>query len=218
VIVVFPNYGVISIYASENGGEDWAPVSGNLEENIDGSGCGPSVRWVSILYVEDRPIYFAGTSVGLFSTMDLDGMNTIWAQEGASTIGNVVIDMIDVRQSDGYVVVGTHGNGVYSTYLTELPSGIEEVEIHPNTFELSQNYPNPFNSKTIINYEIPITSYVELNIYDILGQKVTTLVSERHQAGYHRVEWDADQISSGVYYYLMKASEFQDVKKMILLK
>lgn len=218
VIVVFSNYGVLSIYASENGGEDWTPVSGNLEENIDGTGCGPSVRWVSILYVEDKPIYFSGTSIGLFSTMELDGMNTIWAQEGASTIGNIVIDMIDVRQSDGFVVVGTHGNGVYSTYLTELPSGIEEVVSYPNTFKLSQNYPNPFNPGTVISYQLPVTSDVVLVVYNTLGQKVATLVSERQKAGYHRVEWDAGHVSSGVYYYLIKAGEYQDVKKMILLK
>jgi hypothetical protein len=81
-----------------------------------------------------------------------------------------------------------------------------------------QNFPNPFNPKTIIRYELPITNDVELSVYNLLGQKVTTLVNERKQAGYHQVEWDAGQFSSGVYYYRIEAGEFQDMKKMILLR
>jgi len=115
VMVVLPNFGVISIFASEDGGDSWKAVSGNLEENYDGTGCGPSVRWVSIL-------------------------------------GNVVVDMIDVRQSDGYVVVGTHGNGVYSTYVTDVPSGLENTTEYPENFKLYPAYPNPYNASTTIRF------------------------------------------------------------------
>ena len=73
-------------------------------------------------------------------------------------------------------------------------------------FRLSQNYPNPFNPKTIINYELPARSEgglmmndVELSVYNLLGQKVATLVSERQEAGYHQVEWDGSGFASGVY-------------------
>lgn len=122
LLVVYPNYGIISIYASGDGGQHWVGVAGNLEESSDGSGSGPSVRWVAVLYVQDHPVYFAGTSVGLFSTTSLNGMSTVWIKEGGTAIGNVVVDMIDVRQSDGYVAVGTHGNGVYTTTVTSLPA------------------------------------------------------------------------------------------------
>ena len=118
LLVVFANYGVISIFASNDGGQHWAPVAGNLEEHPDGSGSGPSVRWVAILYVDNAPVYFAGTSVGLFSTTGLNAMSTVWVKEGGTAIGNVVVDMVDVRQSDGYVAVGTHGNGVFTAYVT----------------------------------------------------------------------------------------------------
>jgi hypothetical protein len=117
LLLVYPNYEVISIFASEDAGITWTPIAGNLEEYTDGSGAGPSVRWVSILYVEDHPFYFAATSAGLFSTSKLAGMSTFWIQEGTKTFGNVVVDMVDVRQSDGTIVVGTHGNGVYSATL-----------------------------------------------------------------------------------------------------
>jgi len=88
----------------------------------------------------------------------------------------------------------------------------------PFKFTLKQNYPNPFNPKTIINYELPITNDVDLSIYNLLGQKVVTLVSEKQKAGYHQVEWNASGFASGIYYYSIKAGEFQDVKKMVLLR
>jgi hypothetical protein len=99
------------------------------------------------------------------------------------------------------------------------PTSIEDSEIlTPLAFELTQNYPNPFNPKTDINYELPITNYVDLSVYNLLGQKVATLVNEQQKAGYHQVEWDASGFSSGIYYYKIEAGEFQDVKKMVLLR
>ena len=85
-------------------------------------------------------------------------------------------------------------------------------------FELGSNYPNPFNPKTQISYQLPVVSDVELNIYNILGQKVATLISERQAAGSYDVEWDASGFSSGTYIYRIEAGVFQDVKKMILIK
>jgi hypothetical protein len=88
----------------------------------------------------------------------------------------------------------------------------------PGTFGLNQNYPNPFNPTTFINYELPITNDVELSIYNLIGQKIVTLVKESQRAGYHQVEWDASGFASGVYYYRIEAGEFVDVKKMILIR
>jgi len=220
VMVAFPNYGAISICYSEDGGNSWTPVSGNLEENPDGSGDGPSVRWISILYVEDKPIYFAGTSVGLFSTINLDGMNTVWVQEGASSIGNVVIDMIDVRQSDGFVVVGTHGNGVYSTHVTQHPSDIEEEASGSPiaSFALHPAYPNPFNATTTIRFSLPKQGVAKLKVYNVLGQEVSTLVDEHLQAGEHQVQWRADKVASGTYIVRLSFENYSETQKVLLLK
>ena len=101
------------------------------------------------------PIYLVGTSTGLYSTSILDGDKTVWTQEGEATIGNVVVDMMDVRQSDGYVVVGTHGNGAFSTAIVtgaEEPSGNAAAGLR-----LEQNYPNPVASATTIRFTIPST-------------------------------------------------------------
>jgi hypothetical protein len=104
-------------------------------------------------------------------------------------------------------------------------SDIGENRTTPLGFYLSQNYPNPFNPKTIIKYELParsegglITNYVNLSIYNTLGEKVAKLVSERQQAGSHQAIWDASGFASGVYYYRLEVGEFRDVKKMVLLK
>jgi hypothetical protein len=88
----------------------------------------------------------------------------------------------------------------------------------PAKFELSQNYPNPFNPTTIINYELQITNDVELTIYNVLGEKVKTLVSENQAVGSHSIEWDASDLASGIYYYELRTSDFRDVKKMVLMK
>jgi hypothetical protein len=99
------------------------------------------------------------------------------------------------------------------------PAGLSsDTDILPNRYELSKNYPNPFNPTTIINYELPITNYVDLSIYNLLGQRITFLVNDRQQAGHHQVEWDASGFPSGIYYYRIKAGDFQDVKKMVLLR
>jgi len=88
----------------------------------------------------------------------------------------------------------------------------------PGVFALHQNYPNPFNPVTMINYQLPNVSVVELSVFNLLGQKVATLVSKKQNAGYHQVEWDASHLPSGVYFYRLQTGGYVDVKKLIFLK
>ena len=100
-----------------------------------------------------------------------------------------------------------------------LPSKISDSTHQiPEGFKLEQNYPNPFNPRTYINYRLQIASNVELSIYNLRGQRVAVLVSEKQQAGYHHTQWDAHGFASGIYYYIMKAGDFQEIKKMVLLQ
>ncbi len=113
IVVAFSNYNVESIYHTTNGGKSWTPISGNLEDG-NASGNGPSVRSVAILKTPTQTTYFAGTSTGLYSTNQLNGNKTQWQQESINKIGTAIIDMIAVRR-DGFIVAGSHGNGVFST-------------------------------------------------------------------------------------------------------
>nr|NIM98287.1 T9SS type A sorting domain-containing protein [candidate division Zixibacteria bacterium] len=99
----------------------------------------------------------------------------------------------------------------------------EAEESRPESFSLSQNYPNPFNPQTQIKYALPEDCDVKLTIYNLLGQKVRVLVDEHQSAGYKRVHWDGKDerghdLASGIYFCKIRAGEFTDAKKMILIK
>ncbi len=114
VVIVISNYNVRSVWQSVDGGASWSSISGNLEENPDGTGNGPSVRAVAIMPDDEGGnYYFVGTSVGLYMTQTLDGDNTVWTQQSPDVIGQVVVSWITTRPIDGTVAVSTHGNGVF---------------------------------------------------------------------------------------------------------
>ena len=93
----------------------------------------------------------------------------------------------------------------------------------PNSFKLGQNYPNPFNAITTIKYELPVRAKVQLTIFNILGQEVKTLLNEQKDPGFHKIYWDGKNnlgipVASSMYIYQIKAGNFIDTKKMVLLK
>lgn len=119
ILVTFSNYGIPSIFYTSDGGANWDDVSGNLEENTDGTGSGPSVRSATILGNGDK--FFVGTSTGLYSTTSLTGGTVTWVQENSEGIGEVVVEHLVSRMSDGLVLAGTHGNGIYSANFEVTP-------------------------------------------------------------------------------------------------
>ena len=88
----------------------------------------------------------------------------------------------------------------------------------PLTFTLNQNYPNPFNPTTIISYAVPEQSFVSLKVYNVLGKEVASLVNNQVEAGIHKVNFNASNLSSGIYFYTIKAGKFTATKKLMLLK
>ena len=93
----------------------------------------------------------------------------------------------------------------------------------PQSYTLNQNYPNPFNPETEISFQIPSATYTSLKIFNILGQEVKTLVDEHREAGHYTVSWSGrdefgKEVTSGIYFYTLKAGEFTDTKRMLLLK
>jgi hypothetical protein len=85
-------------------------------------------------------------------------------------------------------------------------------------FHLEQNYPNPFNPSTTIQFRVPNSSFVNLKVYDILGREVATLVNEEKPAGNYEVEFNANDLSSGIYFYTLKAGKYLQTRKLILMK
>ena len=124
----------------------------------------------------------------------------------------------------------TMGDTIVITYDAPLQAGVDEFtfqntiagieeEIISATFSLNQNYPNPFNPITTIRFTLPERSNVQLNVYNILGQKIATLINNEMNSGQHSVLFNGVGLSSGVYFYILKVDEkFYETKKMILLK
>jgi hypothetical protein len=109
-------------------------------------------------------------------------------------------------------------------FLGMTQTGIEDQDvILPDEYILYQNYPNPFNPATTIRFGLPEKSNVHLEIFDILGRQVVTLADKPMEAGYHEIIWDSrnrsgGEVSTGVYFYRLKAGEFNSIKKMLILK
>jgi hypothetical protein len=161
--------------------------------------------------------------------------NNIASVIGDSVVGgtNAFLWLVshNLKQDSSYkIMVASISNsnlfGLSNSNFLIQPSNTTAVTGLPNTvksFELSQNYPNPFNPSTIIQYSIPQESHVRIDIYNVIGQKITTLVNSMQNSGNYSVTWDASKLASGVYFYSIKASgntgqNYFAVKKLMLLK
>jgi Putative multicopper oxidases len=102
--------------------------------------------------------------------------------------------------------------------VVDGPSGITDRKIVPGRFSLGQNFPNPFNPTTTISFALPSRSFVSLKVFDLLGREVATIVSEEMSAGSYSKQWNAANISSGIYFYRLQAGSFTETKKLVLLR
>ena len=117
--------------------------------------------------------------------------------------------------------VGTNDNDVYIDNVSlkqAIASPIAPKRSLPLEIKLEQNYPNPFNPETVIKYEISGSGHIVLNIYNILGQKVETLVDRFQSAGQYEVIWQPYNLSNGIYFYRLQIGDFVGTKKLILKK
>jgi hypothetical protein len=146
--------------------------------------------------------------------------------EDEQLLGQVIEDAIgpglDLRQ--GLANAGdTEGSQGYTlnqhfASMAFVATSIDDEIAIPDIYFLSNNYPNPFNSTTVLKYGLPEDAHVTFEIYDVLGRRVETLVDDQQQAGYHEVHWDGDRYASGMYFFRMQAGDFNETKKMVMLK
>ncbi len=126
LIVVLSNYNITGLYHSENGGQSYTAVEGNLTG--DENNPGPSMRAATILPIGQEKIYLVATSIGVFSTTQLNGQNTVWVHEGEQNMGNVVVNYLTSRKSDGTIIAGTHGRGAFISKVSGTGSPIVQVD------------------------------------------------------------------------------------------
>lgn len=216
VMVAFSNYGVYSLFYSNDGGTTWGKVAGNLEANISGSGDGPSCRWVSIIPVSGGTAYLVGTSVGLYGTTLLDGINTVWTKQAIAQIGSSVVDMIDYRATDGLVAVATHSHGMFTAKITDVSgiTGIKEIVANKSNIHFIC-YPNPFNQQAAIQFTLPVTSHVSVALYDALGRCIKTVTDAEMTSGEKKYVISANGLPAGIYFCTLKAGNYSETKRLV---
>ncbi|MCK4462596.1 MAG: PD40 domain-containing protein [candidate division Zixibacteria bacterium] len=164
-----------------------------------------------------RPVKLAGDDLDMvfgqdgqrvkIGIIDLDGANVISAGD------NRVIQIAGEYEVVS-AVVATDGYHTYAATIGEAAKGGSL----PTEFSLSQNYPNPFNPVTTISFSLPVVSHVTLEVYNVMGQRVTTVADGFYEAGVHACEWDGSSVASGVYFYRIETDAYTETKKMMLLK
>jgi hypothetical protein len=143
-LVIFGNYNFQSIWYTTNGGTSWTDVEGNLAGSS-----GPSVRFATMFHVDGVRHVFIATSIGVLSTTVLDGGSTVWVQEGATEMGNIIVGYLDFRPSDRTLAAGTHSRGVFTTQIPSVFS-TTSVSIHSGWNLISNPMDTPVDSVTSI--------------------------------------------------------------------
>lgn len=141
-------------------------------------------------------------------------MGSSWQTEMAGLPPNALVNSLAVI--DGKLYAGSYSFGVY--YLNPDAVSVSNSNILVNGFELKQNYPNPFNPSTKISYAISKSSFVNISVFDMTGKKISALVNENKAAGSHEINFDASDLSAGIYFYKLQVEGMTETRKMILNK
>ncbi|MFN0158582.1 MAG: choice-of-anchor B family protein [Bacteroidota bacterium] len=172
--------------------------------------------WRSAALQSEDPHYYALHIWGNGIDTSLNASDTSLVVNGLPGLQNGETYSWHVWIKDEFTTVSSQDTFqfVYSTTAT----GVDDRNVTPMQYELAQNYPNPFNPATVIHYQLATSDVVSLKVYDILGREVAILVDGMQTVGSHRVEFNASIFVSGVYFYRLKAGNFVEQKKMVLMK
>jgi photosystem II stability/assembly factor-like uncharacterized protein len=204
VMLVQSNYITKSLAYTKDGGDTWEKAGGNLEENIDGSGNGPSLRCALIAPLADgNKLYLVGSSSGLFATYNMHADNTVWKRVSPNKIGNVVIERLEYRKLDGLLLIATHGNGLYYAHVDEL-SDILDVDDRENVAQEEQLV---INMNPISSNQLDFTwngeqGQTEVQIFDNLGRKVRSDIVNLGRRNVLDVS-----LSNGVYHLVIRGEK-----------
>lgn len=173
-----------------------------------------------------KAVFFLDASNGWISTKDGNGFGILqhttdgganWTTQTTPINdpqgGNAIFSIHFVNAQNGWLTAD-YGRICRYTSATDISNDLNSV----SNFELEQNYPNPFNPSTSIQYSIGSNQFVQLKVYNVLGDEVAVLVNKEQPAGNHEIEFDASRLSSGIYFYKLTSNSFSETKKMLLLK
>jgi hypothetical protein len=192
------------VFISVNNGTNWSALNNGITSaNINSF----AVSGTNI---------FAGATDGVYL---LTNNGTLWLNRGQGLVGvNSNSSVSSLLVVNNFIYAGLSGNSVWKRSLTEI-IGIQNISSEiPSSFSLSQNYPNPFNPTTNIEFAIAKSGFVSLKVYDILGKEASTLVNNSLAAGKYKVDFNASNLTSGIYFYKLSSEGFSDVKRMVLIK
>jgi len=188
-----------------------------------------SIIWPDTANISQDLIETSYTSYPVITYCDI--YDTLWTGDGNISedpmFVNPDIDDFHLQEGSPCIDAGDPGSPYdpdsticdIGAFYYDQDVAIDELDdILPSDFLLSQNYPNPFNASTLIRYELPKQSNVKIEIFDILGRKITTLQDRLKLAGKHQIIWHADDLPSGIYFYKLQADDYSEVRKMTLVK
>lgn len=213
VYVTLGGFGSSHLFKSENGGTTWIDIGAGL----------PDVpTWAVIVDPQFPQHIFVGNDIGVY--LSTDG-GEFWEPHMKGLPDAIIAMDLSISRANHMLRVATHGNGFYESKLPIQPvTGIADNNgPRPQKFVLRQNYPNPFNPETRIDYFLHEDSEVSLQIYNVRGQRVKTLIQDRGARGTHSVVWDGRNetggiVASGVYYYKLTVGDQVLSKKMLFVK
>ena len=214
LFAVTNSYGIYRLMGNDT---TWTEVNNGLTDATD--------KEINSLISYGESALFTATSGGVFASTNVasDWKSVNTGLGNAYTIQSLAAST--KASTDGAeLFAGTWGSGVWKRPISEMVTAVKKTQTTaPISFKLGQNYPNPFNPTTTIRYQLSQPAFVQLSIYNVLGQKVSELVNAQQQVGPHSVTFDASHLSSGVYFYRLKVESrsggrFSSIKKMLLIK
>lgn len=171
------------------------------------------VRHITLDTLDNKWI---GTGKGLAK---FDGLNWTIYDTSNSELPDNNVNFVAIDQNGNKWIGTENGLAVFNENgIVSIGDKFTSIENIPNDYQIFQNYPNPFNPSTTIAFDLPETGQVTLKIFNILGEEVATLVSERLSAGSYSYEWDASDLASGVYLYRLQAGNYVKTRKMVVMK
>lgn len=200
------------VYRSIDGGDNWSLRNNGIPANAE---------VLSILSIDNGKTLLAGVAPSGVYRSTNDGLDWTAFNEGlpSGTITTTAISICDTFLLIGITSTNSNNRGIWRRPLSQVIVSVDQsLGNIPEKFTLAQNYPNPFNPSTTIKFQIPATSFVELKVFDLLGREIATLVNEEKSPGSYETTFDSKGLSSGVYFYRIKAGEFVQTKKLILQK